>query len=48
MKTSQPVQAKLTELNIPFEIVNHPPATTTAEGIVILRRFREFARNQCF
>ncbi|MGX7044576.1 hypothetical protein [Pediococcus acidilactici] len=26
MKTSQPVQAKLTELNIPFEIVNHPPA----------------------
>lgn len=55
METSQPVQAKLTELNIPFEIVNHPPATTTAEAdsspqkrIVILRGFREFARNQCF
>lgn len=32
MEASQPVQAKLTELNIPFEIVNHPPATTTAEA----------------
>ncbi|GEB25282.1 prolyl-tRNA synthetase associated domain-containing protein [Pediococcus acidilactici] len=32
MEASQPVQAKLTELNIPFEIVNHPPAMTTAEA----------------
>jgi Uncharacterized conserved protein len=48
MEASQPVQAKLTELNIPFEIVNHPPATTTAEADSYIKGFREFARNQCF
>ena len=38
MEASQPVQAKLTELNIPFEIVNHPPATTTAEADSYIKR----------